>query len=197
MKSKLLITCLVLSTFLSFSQESTRFESLKNNKAKLDVDWMFSPMIDISGTSEEFKIFAGGGAAAIFNDNFFAGVYFSSAIGGLNPAGYDDPEEWKNYFEYGGVWAGYRFNPDKLIHGILDIKTGFGNLALGEDLGADWINQSVYVFKPALEMEFNLNKRLRLGFDIHYRYISPVPLYLNDYAYLSGPGLGLTFKYVR
>ncbi len=197
MRRALLICCLILWVFQSTGQLTNEYQTLKNNKGALSVDWMVTPMIDVSATPDHFVLFAGAGIAALLNDRFYLGLVGYSALGGINPDGYEDPDYYSNYFEYGGLWAGYIFNPKQIIHAAVDVKLGYGNLAIGEGQGEEFLNFGVYVLKPAFELEMNLNDHFKIGCDFHYRIATPVPLYITESASLSGPGLGLTFKYVR
>lgn len=155
---------------------------------------MGGPMIDFSGTVDAFTFLWGGGAAVSINKNIYLGGFGYSAFNGLNPDGFTKQEDYENYFEYGGVWAGYVFSPNKVIHPVFDIKAGWGNLAI-ENLNTGITNNfSTYIIKPSFEIEMNINKFMKIGLDVHYRHVGEVEIEKFTYDF-SGTGLGFSFKF--
>ena len=151
-------------------------------------------MIDFSGTVDAFTFLWGGGGAVIINKNLYLGVFGYSAYNGLNPDGYTKNDDYKNYFEYGGIWAGYVFKPNELFHPVIDLKAGWGNLAIENLETSVTINFSTYIIKPSFEIEMNINRFMKIGLDIHYRHIGKVDILTDSYD-LSGTGIGLSFKF--
>ncbi|MCF8371070.1 MAG: hypothetical protein K9H64_05570 [Bacteroidales bacterium] len=194
MKTTGLLAFLIILASSLFAQETQTYQTFKNHKQTIEIKGMGAPMIDFSGTVDAFTFLWGGGAAAIINKNLYIGGFGYSAYNGLNPDGLTAEEDYENYFDYGGIWAGYIFKPNELIHPIFDIKAGWGNLAIDNLETGILVNFSTYVIKPSFELEMNINRYLKIGLDVHYRHVGKVEILTSTYD-LSGTGVGLSFKF--
>ncbi len=194
MKAKLFLIFFLILNLSILAQEKPNYQTFKTHKQTIEFGVMLSPMIDLTGTVHDFSFLWGGGAAVIINKNIYVGAFAYSAYKGLNPDGYTKAENYNNYFECAGIWTGYVFNPNILIHPVIDLKAGWGNLAI-ENLDTELIiNFSTYIIKPSFEIEMNISKNLKLGLNIHYQHIGQFNILTETYN-MSGTGVGLSFKY--
>ncbi len=196
---KYLITALpILLTFALNSQVKPDFQTFRQHKSTIELKGIGGPMIDFSGTKDGFAILMGGGGAISINKNLFIGGFGYSAIGGLNPDGLTSEDGYKDYFEYGGIWMGYIFKPNEVLHPVIDLKVGWGNAAIENIDEGTTTNFTAYVVKPSFELEMNVARFMKMGFDVHYRHVSEIDMTTGTtpaiYNY-SGTGIGLSFKF--
>jgi len=124
------------------------------------------------------------------NHSYEIGAYYSSSLNGLYPYGFERTE-YLNFFDHGGIWLGYIFQPEKQVHPFLRIKSGQGNFAIGEDMGENYINLACFVIQPSGGFEFNINQYLKVSLEIYYRYASSTDIYLYKDDNPGGTGLNL------
>ena len=193
-RSLLLIAVLFVSNFV-LAQNQEEYNTLKSHTGTIEIRGMGGPLCFLSANHTEFTAFAGGGGAVLLNRSIYLGGFGVSAIGGMNPDGYDDPEAFRNYFDIGGIWTGYVFQPGKVFHPVIDLKIGWGNFAIHDLFADEYMNLGVYSIQPSFQIEANINSFLQVDLGVHYRYVSPLDLYVYQTASLSGVGFDITFKF--
>jgi hypothetical protein len=192
---RLLIIPLIFFLMDGFSQENKPVQTLFHHSSTIELKGVGGPMIDLTGSTSGFACLAGGGGAVLINRYLFFGGFGYSALGGFKPEGYTSSEGFRDYFEYGGLWTGIVFFPDQPIHPVFDLKAGFGNLAIEELQDGEVFNFSTWVVRPSLQIECNVTRFMKIAVDVHYRHTGEVQVYVNDYANLSGPGIGFSFLF--
>ena len=147
---------------------------------------------------------AGGRAAFIFDQAFAVGLggygfvndfYYKDVIDG-------DPVNIGLAGGYGGLVIEPIIGPRMPVHLSFPVLFGIGGVALVED--DNWWNDhyhsyssesDVYlVFEPAVELELNLTKFLRVAAYGSYRLTSDIELDGTDPDALNGLNIGMTFK---
>ena len=198
MKKIALISLLALLSTSIFSQNGSSYQTFVNHKSTVKINGFGGPLIDFSGTIDGSAILAGGGGAVLLNDHLFFGGFGYSALGGFKPDALTEEDGYKDYFEYGGVWIGYIFQPNKVFHPVLDLQAGWGNAAIEYLEEGTITNFTAYVIKPSVEIEMNVYRFMRVGLNVSYRHVSEIDMSTGTTASLynfSGPGIGLSFKF--
>lgn len=126
------------------------------------------------------------------NHSFEIGAYYATSLNGLYPYGFERTE-YLNYFDHGGIWLGYIFQPKKDIHPFIRIKSGQGNFAIGMDLGENYNNLPCFVVQPSAGFEYNIVKYFKISLEVYYRYASSTDIYLYKTDNPGGTGINLRF----
>lgn len=185
MKFHLIIFCtLVLSTF-TFGQTETLF-------GKADSFGGFGgPMIEFSNINGTLVGDVGGGGALIINDFFFGGYGFGNDAASVEFEG-------QNYdidFGQGGLWFGYVYKQNKLVHLYSSFKVGWGSADLKID-GDKKFGDNLLALSPELGVEFNITDWFKLGITGGYRMVSgleDLPVLTSDD--FTGATGGITFRF--
>jgi hypothetical protein len=166
MKNYLFILVLLFSCSLTFAQrEETLFG---DNGLKFSGIW--------GGWTNTFS--------SIDNEN----IYFTGGYGGLefgrrilvgyagerlvNDTEFDAFEAQDFEMRYSGLLLGYAFNSHKLIHPRFTVLTGKGKIEFkGED---DAVKETFFTIQPALGIELNIFKWIKLGLQGGYRFAMDV-----------------------
>jgi hypothetical protein len=105
---------------------------------------------------------------------------------------------------YGGVRGAYVFWPEKIVHFDIALLVGGGGLvvrttdrvrtAQGDrfQVGRD---DAFFIMEPALELEVNVTRFMRIAASGSYRYISGVEAPGLSYSKLSMPAGGVAFRF--
>lgn len=183
-KTLLLGLLLSLGTLVNAQTETL----LDTNPIKFD--WYGAFSIEPGQNPYHLDLSAGLEAGVILQSNILLGVFFTESLSGMYPWGYD-PDEYLNFFDYGGLSLGYTFSPQKLIHPIIQLKSGWGNFALGENLGEVYTDLSCLVIQPTVGFEMNLNQNLKLSLAIHYRHTNSLDIFQFREASFDAAGVTL------
>lgn len=164
------------------------------------------PIAEFSSVNNEFAFFMGGGGALLINQTFFIGGYGE----GIVTSHYRDDLETivnmdhpKISFEHGGFWLGYIYQHQKVIHGGLSAKLGWGEISLEGDEhiynpGLDYdFTDHTFIILPQIEMEINLTSWFKINLGLGYRFITGVdaeyldsnnnPVHFYDTGDFDGP----------
>ncbi len=171
-----------------------QYQSLKTDYEKPAISWIAAPIMEFERNESHFAVFGGAEFGLILEKKYLFGVYYSTALTGIYPDGFDDRSYYKNYFDQGGLFAGYVVNPNHLIHTIFHVRAGIGNFAIGEDLGNHFNNLELYILQPSIGLELNISPKLRTGLGLFYRIVNPVDLFIYKDASLNAVGLSLTIR---
>jgi hypothetical protein len=147
-------------------------------------------------TADQFSWMVGMDAGLELNQRYQLGFYASMAPFGYYPAGYDDRDEFTNYLEQAGIFLRLKSASLENIRPYLQIKSGYGNLSIGEDNASYFTDHSFYVFQPSVGLEYELDAHWRIAADLHYRHSGPLDLYVYKYGSISGAGITLSLEYV-
>lgn len=105
---------------------------------------------------------------------------------------------------YGGIYLEPIIAPRLPVHISIPVLLGIGAITNVED-HRDWdnwtfddSNNDVYlVFEPAVELEFNMTRHLRLAGSLGYRFTSKIDIRDTNPDILEGTNVGLVFKFGR
>lgn len=104
---------------------------------------------------------------------------------------------------YGGLYLEPILAPRLPVHLSFPILFGVGGIAKIEDhhnWEDDWMiddsNEDVFlVFEPAVELEFNMTRNIRLAASVGYRFTSNIDMQYTNPDILEGTNFGLVFKF--
>jgi hypothetical protein len=80
-------------------------------------------------------------------------------------------------FGYGGLWAGYIHEPNKLVHLKASLKIAGGALSITdsfEDLYDELYDDVVFVAIPEVGVQLNVLPWMRIGLDAGFRHVGSV-----------------------
>lgn len=158
----LLIALMVGINFLSAQQE-TLFN--RSHSAGFFV----SPIVEFSMLDNEIRSSNGGGLGLIV-DNFFIGGYGLAAVD--IDAFINDSDEVNVDIAHGGLWLGYVWPSNKLVHLYGSVKGGWGLVnTTFDEFGFDFADR-VFVVTPDIGVEVNLFRWMRLVGSVGYRSVS-------------------------
>lgn len=150
-------------------------------------------MMDYSTIGNEFVFSNGGGGGVLLNRKFFIGGFGLSSVNNISTtiADYDRLE-----MEYGGMWLGYYFFPEKAVHIGLDAKVGWGSITYRENgFFSSRISDGVYVVNPGVNVGLNVTKWFKMNVGGGYRLVSgTAPGYLGSNK-LSQPNVNLSLTF--
>lgn len=141
------------------------------------------PINNISNFNESFDISNGGYVLFEFNKNFLIGW-----TGYGSESSLDDGSR----AEIGGrdFLLGYAFNAYKPVHPIVYLQTGGGSLKIN-----DGPKDQIFVAQPAIGLEANIFRWMKIGADVGYRFVSNVDTPGFTDSDLSSAYIGLRFKF--
>ena len=178
-----------ISTIISKSHSNGWYGALSFNYTEID-------------GKDAFLVGARG--AWIMDHSFAIGV---GGCGFVNDINYDN---WRdndlNYNlagGYGGLYLEPIIAPRLPVHLSFPILFGVGGIARIDDhhdWGSNWINDdsnedAFLILEPAVELEFNMTRHLRLGASLSYRFTSKIELNDTDPDILEGASVGLIMKF--
>lgn len=175
--------------------------------SRLKVRGFGGPSISMSMLDGAATLNMGGGGGVILN-NFFIGGYGSSTVT-PNVRRMINNESLRLKLTQGGIWTGYVFNPNRLLHITTSLKAGVGSLRLFRsnhnfvfnnyyDNDRSVRSELVGTLLPELGVELNLTHFFRIAFTGGYQ----VGFYDSEFATDSGSKINLngavgaiTFKF--
>jgi hypothetical protein len=101
---------------------------------------------------------------------------------------------------YGGLYLEPILAPKLPVHISVPVLFGIGGISRVQDNWDNWIyddsqNDVFLVFEPAVELEFNLTRHLRLAGSVGYRFTSKVEMADTNPDILEGTNIGLVVKF--
>lgn len=174
---------------------------LVDGRHKNRVSGFLASITEFSEIDNELAIGAGGGAAILFNQSFYFGVYglgiTSSSLEVFEEIDFPDPPPLpatriRPLFAQGGFWLGGVFFSKSLLHLSASAKLGWGVLEVVNDNYDFEYNELArdltFVATPQLEAELNVAKWFKINAGVGYRYAPGIE---NSY-YEKGSLDGLT-----
>ena len=110
------------------------------------------------------------------NNRLYGGIGYQTSLSNYQPSAEEDPDVFYK-LTYGGVFIGYRCNPEKniVISTPLFLGTGVNKLINeGEETINSTSNDKIIVIIPGVKSNFNINPRLSLNLGLNYRIIGKV-----------------------
>lgn len=139
------------------------------------------PTVEISNITNQTAISTGGGGGVIFNKRLFVGLHGMSVASNISRTYMDNNNNTLTScieFGYGGLWVGYNFNPESLLHFTADVKLGGGRVSYTQNnsynnyYNNSLYNASCYVVNPNLGVELNVFKYMRISASAGYRFVN-------------------------
>ena len=101
---------------------------------------------------------------------------------------------------YGGVYLEPILAPRLPVHISVPVLFGIGGISRVENNWDNWVyddsqNDVFLVFEPAIELEFNLTRHMRLAGSVGYRFTSKVEMADTNPDILEGTNIGLVMKF--
>lgn len=186
MKHLLTLVC-ILGALISSAQTETLF-------SKTDVRWggFGGPIVELSYINDDPVVDVGGGGGVIISDFFIGGYGMGSDAGTLQI----EENSYDLTFGHGGLWLGYSYKPNKLIHPYVSLRFGGGELE-AERLDGQRFSESFIAFSPDIGLELNLATWFKVVASAGYR--------ITNYGGDGIPGIddsdvdsftaGLTFRF--
>lgn len=154
--------------------------------------------MEFSSIDQDLAVSTGGGGAVLLNQVFYFGGY---GMNNHSETAYEIvtglPGMANLDFHHGGIWTGYIFKPNKLIHCNISTKFGWGMVRLN-DRGISsetLLNDNVFTATPQIEGEINITYWLRISASAGYRLTDG----LNNAYYSDGdfssPVFGISFLF--
>jgi len=181
--------------FIGFSQKTNNTKNntiLKNETHK--IEGIINPEISYTRVDQAFTLLAGGSANLLFSEKYFFGIYGKYSLNDVAIAGYSKIDGYNNSFYNIGFSIGYIFNRNEAIHSSISINAGQGLLSISNISENSTCDFEVSIFSPSYQIDFNLLEYMSFGIGLSYNIISPVDLYVNKDALLSGPSLNITCR---
>lgn len=162
--------------------------------AEFKVGGFAGPFMSFTTIDGEFAHLMGGGGCVLIN-NFFVGGY---GLGLTNDISYVGSADSNVGFGHGGFWLGYIFMGNKIIHPVIDVKTGWGSIK--EKYDFDFDDESVhgdniFVLIPSIEIEMNVARFFRIAVGGNYQATFFVDKANYSEKDFSSPGVFLSFKF--
>lgn len=165
MKNLLFTICLVFVAFAAtFAQDQTLFGSNKVTGG------FGAPIFEYSTVDGDFGTATGGGGAVVLQ-NFFLGGF---GMGGNFGNKTIDNVRYRTELGYGGLWLGYVYPTEKLIHLYSSVKLGWGGASLDprdEERDQESISDAIFVVTPELGIELNVFNWFRIAGTAGYRVV--------------------------
>lgn len=204
MKKLILLIFLGLGFLLSSAQEtkednhiSTIFSKNRKNGGYAALSFSYT-QID---SKDAFMMGARG--SWIIDHSFAIGLGGCGFINDVNYHGWLNNDLNNNLAGgYGGIYLEPILAPRLPVHLSVPVLFGIGGITWVEDYRSweNWVfddsNQDVYlVFEPAVELEFNMTRHLRLAGSIAYRFTTNIDMNNTNPNILKGANIGIIFKF--
>lgn len=185
MKKHLLFALtLTLSTF-AFSQTETIF----SNEASYG--GFGGPILEFSSINGSLIGDVGGGGAFSVNDFFFGGYGMGNDASSVE----FENQKYDIDFDHGGLWFGYAYKGNKMVHLYSSFKVGWGSAKLKVN-DEKRFDDNLLALSPDIGIELNITNWFKFGITGGYRFVSGItdlPVLTDDD--FSGITNALTFRF--
>lgn len=162
-----------LFTFLisgvSNAQDKTLMNSINSDK-KISV--FGGPIVSAVPMNSTYGVGFGGGGGLVI-DNFFIGAF---GMGNVLENTTINSSNMLHDIEigYGGLWLGYSFKDEWLVHPYVSLRSGLGTLELYHSSNDDmnFLYERIAVVSPEVGLEVNIIKQLKLAGTVGYRWMN-------------------------
>ncbi|MEM0995372.1 MAG: hypothetical protein AAF847_05095 [Bacteroidota bacterium] len=184
----LIVFC--LSIFTLSAQDKTVF-----GEADIEVVGGFGgPILQFSSIRGNTTASVGGGGGVVLNNLFIGGFGIGTSAENVMV----NTEQYELGLGYGGLWLGYSFIDDKIVHPYLSLQAAIGGVDVDE-IGADDKNlssETVGVLLPEVGIEINITQWMRFVGTFGYRWISNLDNNLGVNAEdFRSTSFGITFRF--
>ncbi len=181
MKTLMLILVTLTPFSMVFSQEEEPESMRYLLENGIHASGFGGMMVSFGQAEGDFAVFSGGGGALLINQKFFIGGFGEGLATSHERADLRidgrDFSDVKTSFGYGGLWTGYIFKPNDLIHLQSNVKIAAGELALTdsfEDVYDNLYDDLVFVAIPSVGVQMNILPWFRVSLDAGYRHVGNV-----------------------
>lgn len=195
MKKYLLLALGVCMVFSISAQEERGTEPIMENS---NIIYGFGgPIVMMSSIHNNFVVFMGGGGGLLINDFMVGGFGFgqSTSVKAWPCLG----SENRVSLSGGGLWLGYSFLSDKVIHPSVDLLLGWGSVNLYQNsFNAiyDSNNTSLMMLIPRFNAELSVTDFFHIAMGVEYRSVFLMKtLPCSNNSDFSSLGLAISFKF--
>jgi len=155
-----------------FAQQSETLLNSMNNRSNISIGGFGGPIMMSSTLNSDFSFSVGGGGGLVIND-FYIGVF---GVGESVDNSLIRVTEQQHDIDlsYGGLWVGYSFYDELLIHPFVSVRSGFGTLEVYEAESSETVlmRESMVVLTPEVGVEMNATDWLKISGTVGYRWLS-------------------------
>ncbi len=148
------------------------------------------PVLKLTRMKGETNFLFGGRGAWLVNHRYYLG---GAGYGSTRKIGDSDLR-----LGYGGMWAGMKFKPSRLVHYSVDILLGAGGLNTTHhphNTGSDSDTDAVFILEPAANLNINIATPLEFVLGVSYRLVSASNQATLSDSDLSGATLTASFVF--
>lgn len=195
MKKIFLLFVLISTIGYLNAQEETEIQTFFNSKPD-KIRGYIAPLTNTTYLDGETAYMTGVNVASIINDHYILGFYKLDLENDIrsNNTNYIGNEM---DFDHKGLWLGYIFMPQRIIHFNVNAQVGKGNLEIYDNIFNEWLEDDlIFVVSPSLEAEINVAKFFRVGIGANYRFTFDVDKFDNyNNEDFSDFGAFISFKF--
>lgn len=198
----LLLTCAALVTQAQDTESSTETKTLLSGKGKFkSVGLMLAPSYQLSTFDGATASLINLRAGAVFGNRLTVGGFYTASLGDTRPDSETVPGIYMDYRAAGGLIE-YTLMADKVVHLTFPLQIGGGEVEMDSNTDNDF-NQfgesTFFMVEPAVLLEVNLHKYVRLNAGVAYRWVSDMTYRNLDQSDISGLSMqvGLKFGWFR
>ncbi|MFA6924267.1 MAG: hypothetical protein WC223_08425 [Bacteroidales bacterium] len=207
MKTKLLFClCLLITLFTSKLKAQIDLGIDEGSYNPRSIFSFTCPLAEGSKINNKYGISLGVVAGVLLNEKFYLGAY------GYKLANTSSTFTKKDYlcedgvhrdlklsFGHVGLIVGYYHSQEKPVHWGITSKIGMGTISLIDNgygyYAKKYLNNSVYVVTPQLELEFDLSDWIKLNLGVGYRYTINVKNNAYSQSDFNSPVVSLSFAF--
>lgn len=171
------------------AQQETLFEDLNV------IGGFGGPILEIGSIHGEVGADVGGGGAIILDRLFIGGYGMGTDFAEFRIPDGENAGLYNIRFKHGGLWFGYVWRQEKLLHLYSSAKIGWGKSQLREGKDTAFSDRN-FVLTPELGIELNLTDFFKVAITGGYRWVNGVTnlpnLDNNDFSSAIGV---LTFRF--
>ncbi len=194
----------VLSCTFAFSTaEAQRDETLVGRRGGTRFGGFGGPVVKLTRIAGEDAVISGGRGGLIINRQLVigGGGYSLSTENIRTGFEFDNGDDGSLGFDYGGLEFEYIMRPSRVAHLSFYGLLGGGQVSyeatrsVGGGVATQRLASDVFVFEPAVNVEFNVTRWFRTDIGIGYRYVDGSDLPGVNDSRLSGGTGTFTFKF--
>lgn len=168
------LCCICLLLFIVISGVHAQEDNTLLNRGNFNgtISGFGGPIFSAVPINNTYGFGFGGGGGIVIND-FFIGAFgmgnsLERSVIEVDQTAYDIE------LGYGGLWLGYSFKDEWLVHPYVSLRSGFGGIELYETLNDDveLMRESMVIMTPEVGLEMNVFQQLKLSTTVGYRWLS-------------------------
>jgi hypothetical protein len=203
MKTMFSLLLLLVLNFSAFAQEQTLFEG------SIEHGGFGGPAIQFTSINDKLGVLVGGGGGWIVNHTIVIGGFGYGLANEIIGRQVAPDSSFLINLGYGGLYLAWIYGSDDLLHFTVNTLVGGGGVDYRRRSWSDNHNNNdefndndpnfrtdvFFVVEPGINLEMNVAANFRIALGVNYRFISDVDLEGMSNSTLSGPAVGLVFKF--